>query len=684
MPKYPRPIPALLPALWVLTMLAVWLIGGWQLPWVSPVWEFVPDDVPRGLVQFVSPLLLAILPLTITGLAVARRQGFERGLLSPLLLAAVINILAGVMFWLHLGPLAQVFVPTLLWLVAVTTALLAMKRGRTTRPALRFAGEALLLIPVYTVLILAACAPAVESDGLRYHLTAPMEWSRAGGFLNLPYSANSNLPSLLGLVALLSGPVAGIGVAYQALNVGSALIVSLLSGSIAGCLYRSLRSTARPDEAGSESMVFWSTAMLTATVPVNAIIAAWPFADMLSTAFLLGAIVVIIHRGRLPKIGRWIAAGLLLGAACATKLSVLPLAGIVGVWAAATAGRRWWLATLTMVGTGLFVLAPWLVKSLVFHGNPVYPLGFGVFGGPEWSAANDEFYKAKAAEKGMGRGVLDFLLVPVRATFQYGRFESHTPGVTLIAFLPILAGGMLIRGVRNRLRRLNPAWCICIGLLVLGFPIWFVTYQSVRFLIPEIALLCAIGSCIAIYTAEQHGGRLTVMLTRAALLAVALTGFAWSTYYRIALTPTLQAAVGRIGVDAFVGNRFNAFGAIRWLEENTSPNEPVFYIGEHRGFYAFHYKPILSDWFDTPRVLVEIRETASNEALLERWRGLGIRYVLLNMAELGQYEELYFKPRFTPVEWARFVDLRQQLVQRVVHESSPGVYICRIDGDATP
>ena len=145
-----------------------------------------------------------------------------------------------------------------------------------------------------------------------------------------------------------------------------------------------------------------------------------------------------------------------------------------------------------------------------------------------------------------------------------------------------------------------------------------------------------------------------------------------------------QAAVGAIGEDVFIAARFNAWPAILWLNEEAKPGERVFYIGEHRGWGARRFQPLWSDWFDTPLVLTELRRTGSPGKLLADWRAQGIRFVLLNQAELGLYEAAYFAPRFTPAEYEQFRSLREALLKRVVWEQVPGIFICRLDGDEDP
>ena len=189
--------------------------------------------------------------------------------------------------------------------------------------------------------------------------------------------------------------------------------------------------------------------------------------------------------------------------------------------------------------------------------------------------------------------------------------------------------------------------------------------------------MCRFGTA-TVYAFAARAGTPALRITRWCLGIAGIVSVAWLPTYLLASTRVLQTAVGLHSEDVFINSRFPTYSVIQWLNNNTQQNEPVFYIGEFRAAHADHFKPIASDWFDTPRVLVEIRATKNNDALLALWREQGIRYVLMNLKELGFYEAVYFHPRFTDEEWKRFVALRASLLQRVVYDNSDGIFVASI------
>jgi hypothetical protein len=611
-----------------LITLIAWCLLGWGLRWELPVLSFEPSFNLEAALALPAALLSCVGLAAIGGLLlggqVTALGGWSRLALQFLLGGAAVGAIGS---WLGFFLIGAPILPAIGFVT-----FMRVLRSRGAMPSLP---EHRFLILLAALMILAALAPSVESDGLRYHLAAPQEWFRNGRFALLPLNANSNLPAHLGILATLSG-VGTLGVSYQLLNVVHTLAATLMVAAIV----RLLASDAPPWASPLASLLFLSA-------PVVMAVGAWPFADLASVAYLLAASYLLAARE-----GSW-RVGLLLGAAVATKLSALPQAGLLGLIALAMLP---WRNHLPLIVAGTAVVGPWFLKSWLYHANPLYPLAYGVFGGPEWSAENAQFYAEKAAEKGLGRGALALLLSPWNVTTRWQAFEAHNPGPALLG---LLLPALFVKG-RTALT--------AVGLLALSWLVWFFTYQSVRFLLYPLALIVVLGTA----------GLASVLRSRAILWALVIASALWGFQYRLATTPTFQAALGFIGRDPWISARFNGYPATRFLQSEVEQNEPVYYIGEHRPAYAGKYRPVSSDWFDTPRILLDIRLTTTNEELLTQLRAGGVRFILLNQAELGLYEALYFRPRFTDTEWLRFTALREYLAQHILFEVAPQVFVIRL------
>ncbi|MFN9718615.1 MAG: hypothetical protein ACK58L_07985, partial [Planctomycetota bacterium] len=123
---------------------------------------------------------------------------------------------------------------------------------------------------------------------------------------------------------------------------------------------------------------------------------------------------------------------------------------------------------------------PWLVRNLCDTGNPVYPLGYSVFGGVDWSAELNERWRAA---HGPTEHNLSMILT------------KHFPDVTLdntwtsgILFALAIPSVVLWRRDRRSMT---------IGLLSFwGFASWWaLTHRIDRFWIPVIPLLSILAAC---------------------------------------------------------------------------------------------------------------------------------------------------------------------------------------------
>jgi hypothetical protein len=595
--------------------------------------------------------------------------------------------------------------PLGVWLVLLGAGGLVLEaphwRSTILRPLLGAPAARPWVIAAIAVCFLAlipGLAPVVESDGLRYHLFTPQEWIKAGRIIHIPHNAFTNLPLQQNLL-YLAGLVIGESRTPQLLHALNLPAVMIASGLLASNVLHSLSAD---EETHSEFPA--AAGLVVGTMPVLLVLAGWPFSDLATLAFVLGALWVATSEAIPTRHYRLLLAGLFAGAAIATKLTALIPAFLLGLTLLLyplSSGlhppaflRHLRSVVIWFALPSLLVPAPWLLKSTLIHGNPIYPAAYAMLGGAEWSEEADHLYKERANQRGFGKTLADFIASPFDVTLRWSRgpsdvssrlivqearerglpsrlfmkaspgFEDQNPGPAPLVLLP-LALAALVVSLMARTHH-HPSLPPVVPLLVLqligGWIGWFVAYQAVRFALLPLALSIILAVPLLALLANRN---LALRLMTHTLLALcALMGFAWFLLYSLFTSPTRPyfAAFGLIDPDRILDQRFNAWNAVRFVnDEVQGPDERVVYIGEHRGFHA-QYPVLLSDWFDVPLVLVEIRATSDNASLLRRWREAGIRYVLLNQAELGLYERGLFQPRFAPDEWQRFEDLRALLL----------------------
>lgn len=665
--------------LWAIAATVLWGLLGWQIGPAPPPPGGRADAGELLYVLslvWIQPVLLWAVGRPLVERAFGRVDVPGRIALAYLAGSAVMGIALG---W-------GTFVLPMNVLLYLPLVLGAVVVGNRVRGRMRTAGgpwwegwETAVMVGLLAVPVaVAAFAPAVESDGLRYHLAAASRWREAGGFILLPLNANSNLPAMQSVLAgsaLGAGDPLVLGRVYQMMGAVSLGALALVAGSMGHGLVRSMAARRAVDGMAAEAAARWARMLAAAMVlalPTVNILGAWPFADVPAVALFLGGVYTLMP-GVIRGGGRRAAlAGLLLGGAVATKISLLPLVGLVGLAEMAriaASGPRALPRLVLIVAAGMAVVGPWLLKNGVYHGNPLYPLAWGVLGGAEWSEANEAFYRDRLGSKGMGTEWWWLLRSPWDMTVSWARFEGHNPGPVLLGLLPLGLGAVAFR-------RRGPVMGLW-ALLVVGWIVWFFTYQSVRFFIPMLVLVGMLGIATGMRMALGVGPRGPRWV--AGVVAVVLVaGYAWPLAYRLQVSHVYRAVLGVTPPEVAITRKLNSYPAMLWLRENTRRGEPVVYIGEHRTFYAEGFRPLASDWFDTPSILAELRRHGTDDELLAAWSEKGVRYVLVNQAELGKYEEAFFAPRFTPEEYARFAALRERLLEDVAFSDGAGVFVARV------
>ncbi|MCH8209228.1 MAG: hypothetical protein IIA62_09305 [Nitrospinae bacterium] len=178
-----------------------------------------------------------------------------------------------------------------------------------------------------------------------------------------------------------------------------------------------------------------------------------------------------------------------------TAFIVLPLV-VLGI---ALAGRHRpdpaWVLKKILIFSGIVLvfILPWWLRNYHYSGNPFAPLFMQVFGGEEkinWDPQRAFLMDRYVRMFGMGRGWLDFLLLPVNLTFfskiNSLKFDGQI-GIVYFMLLPCL-----IWTWKNRNTLINSLF-ITFGVLLV---FWFIYFQYIRFLaisFPFFTLLCVYG-----------------------------------------------------------------------------------------------------------------------------------------------------------------------------------------------
>lgn len=259
----------------------------------------------------------------------------------------------------------------------------------------------LAMSPFVVGMALGSLSPSTDFDVIAYHLGGPKEWFLAGRIEFLPHNVYTSFPFLTEML-LLDGMLL-LGDWFWGGLAGQAVLMTFAPLTAWGIALAGRRWFS-PTAGLAGALIYLSTPW----VFRMSIIA---YAEGGLTAFVFGtayALFLALDHCAEPRpadttatpapagavTGRLILVGLCAGGAMACKYTglvtaVLPAAVVLGVDTlrklrrSATPRPVWMFgrdAAAFSLGVAVMI-GPWLLKNLVETGNPVYPLGYAVFGG---------------------------------------------------------------------------------------------------------------------------------------------------------------------------------------------------------------------------------------------------------------------------------------------------------------
>lgn len=459
--------------------------------------------------------------------------------------------------------------------------------------------------------------PAVGWDANVYHLTVPRLWAEAGGFRPIPFNVYSNWPlntELLFLVASLFRDYVLAKLIHFWLGVLTLIAVFWIVRRSAGALYG------------------WFAAAL---VLCNQIVLAEfrvAYVDLAFAFFFFAAFLLLqaaLERER-PGPRDLIVVGLLAGVVAGIKLT-----GILAVLCLAILLVLEWprgrkvegglaRALAVLLLPSVAVLLAWFAKSWIFTGNPVYPFLHGVFGGPSWSPELGERLRDWQQGIGMGRGLVDYLLLPVRVVLMgdrgYDRFDGQVHSLWLV-WIP-LSVWMARRSVLVRR---------CLWVAGLYFVSWSLTSQQMRFLIPILPFLATAASCSLAELLQGIESRLgrplsNYLLPIATVLIVALSGGryllgGWR------LTSVYMEEGGSVRESV-------VHPIYRFINETLPDDSRLLMLNTNHGFFC-HREYLADSFFEASQTSELVKDCETKLDVAETLRSMGLTHILIENRDLG-------------------------------------------------
>jgi hypothetical protein len=534
-----------------------------------------------------------------------------------------LGVLALQWFWLATGFCRLWRAPVLEWFGILTTVGFAISvfRERRTGGLIR-EGEWVLedskepswALPWFRVLacagvgigVLVAFLPETFYDSLAYVLAVPDQWLKSGGIVDDP----SHLYSGISLGASL-----WFTTGLAAFGEGSARWMAVC---VAPVLAMGVGGWAR-ETAGRTAG--WMAAALILTMPQLENNGWAVRSDGLLALLLLLAFDALARRGdgRSGGGSSWRSAllsGLLFGAAFSVKYIALASLPALGVWVWMERGRFRFRDGLGFALGAMAFSGPWLLKNVVFAGNPLYPYFPALFGG---RALPDAGYARLLAENHLTKvNWFSWPLVLWRL-MESGYGESQASGPMVLAILPIL--------FLFRLRRLGArAWA---GSLVVFWLAGLCVTPALRFHMAGFALF-ALGAAWVWDALPLSGRKLSAALT----LAIGLCGIYWMAYLMLERLNPLGVLSLRESRETYAERttRFPYGPLAAWAGETVPSGGRMLLVGDGRGF-GYPCRVLWNSVDDEAYLARSAREDLDDSAMERRFRRDGITHVAFNLGE---------------------------------------------------
>ncbi len=486
----------------------------------------------------------------------------------------------------------------------------------------------IVLLAIYLpYLLLGSLSPPTDFDVREYHLQGPKEWFQAGHIHYLRHNVYTSFPFLTEMLSL-AGMVLQQDWWTGALT--GKLVLACFAPLTTLCVYSIARRY-----AGLTPAVL--AVIIHLTTPWTLRISLIAYAEGALTFYLTATTMLsllLINRKHTNQLSSGFACllGLLAGSAMACKYtglvsvivpaSVITLAASIRSYPAMKSAGSMTkaLSRFTCLRiVGLFVagicltVGPWLARNLADTGNPVFPLGYSVFGGSEWNPEINERWKTAhgAPEHQISRIPQHLLDAAVR--------NDWTSPLLFAFMLPSIT-----MAFRNR--QLQILWLIIAWQFITW---WALTHRIDRFWIPTIPLLAV----TAAWTWQRSASR---VWHRGLILVIAVCTLF---NLRFCLLPLIGFHAGL--TDITVARQIPVRSDFRELNKTLTTENKVLMVGEAEVFDATFpvvYNTVFDDsvfeeWSSGNPPVSKSATAAIAHNLAEN----GITHIMVNWFEILRY-----------------------------------------------
>jgi len=467
---------------------------------------------------------------------------------------------------------------------------------------------AVLLVVILVSLFLLVLTPETGKDALIYHLGVPKLFLKHQGFYFIPGNIFANYPlhsEMLFLVGLFfHGDILAKGIHFLAL-------LCILLG-----MWQFLRTWLENVYPVLSIVVFLSipTVYITSHTANN---------DLFITLYSMAAVLSFINWYEDNHKGWILLCGIFSGFAVASKYTalILPMTGLFGILLVSK--RRNSENKLLFQDMALYLMAiiitgsPFYIKNWIVTGNPFYPFMYGIFGGRGWDANQASNYDMFVSNLGMGRQLLDYLLLPFNLSF---RAELNSPsfdgivGPIFILVLPFLIG----------MRKISIQMKIIAIYCFITFIFWASSAQQLRYLIPILPFLAIMTGSVLTY----YRNKKILFLAICVLVVGSLSFNLFYVTYDFTKNVSLNFLIGKESRETYLGRMLPSYQIFQFANRNLPSDSRIFLIYMRNWTYLCDLDCYSDSMFESYTIQKILSESLTAELVVQRLQKMRFTHVL--------------------------------------------------------
>lgn len=523
--------------------------------------------------------------------------------------------------------------------------------------------------------------PPHHYDSLVYHLALPAEYIKNNSISPAPYNLYSHFPQNAEMIFLAALLLAD-GVAAQLITffLGVALVRSVYFFTkkytrASGKNYlMSPPDSSRPTDLPSASAA--AASALLASSPFFLLLASSTYVEI-HQAFIAFAAFWAFVKFLETDDGKYlIFSGALSGVAVGVKYTgfaavaavnvILVLRFLRGTFAGASKSIKVALGEIAVFTLAAIIAAsPWLIKNIIYTGNPVFPFFYKVFGYAltGWTSAAADGYFAALTEYAHKSSVFfELAMLPYNLVFNPVRYGG---GIDVLGDFgwPALLVAAIVACIflRRKLKFASKAALYSATV----FAVWFLTKPVLRFLVPLSGVLAVLGGVAAGFflTRKSFVVRAMAGLSLAAALAANANYF----FFIAGFFKPREFLLGRQNLVGYLAStqKNSPHRAFEYLNNALPSGSRVLFVGEQRAYYCL--VPLVAPGVFAPNPLVAWADTAASPTeLLETLRLKNFTHIFYNVLE-GERLKPYGIFGFSEVGARNWEGLLKILLRRAVY-----------------